>query len=976
MSKTLGLDLGSNSIGWSIFDQDASRLVAAGVRVFPEGVDRDKQGGEVSKNEARRIARGMRRQIFRRANRKRKLCRILVDAGLLPREDVAEVLQLDPYDLRRRALAEKLEPFQIGRAVAHLNQRRGFLSNRKSDKAKEKETKGMLAEISQLQGAVEAAGHKTLGQYLAGLNDQAPSLRVRGRHTRRDMYETEFEAIWAAQQVHYPQLLNDELRSKVHHAIFFQRPLRIPKAMIGTCELETGRRRCPRADRRAQRFRMLQEVNNLRLIDAGGEERSLAPEERSKLIAFLAQYDKRTFDQIREHLGFLETVRFNFERAERKSLAGMPTDKMLSHKDLFGKEWYDRPEEEKNRIVRALLEEEEPVVLQRAVSEWGLSAEQAERLLDADLQPAGYFSYCREAIATLLPHLEAGLPLMTDDNTPCAITMAGYLRPDQREIPRLERLPQPPDLPNPIVRQALHEVRKVVNAIVKEFGRPDRIHIEMAREVKGSLEERKRRLWDNKEREARRDQAAERIREANFKPTREGISRYLLWEEQGGMCIYSGRMISQAQLLGGEADVDHILPKARSLDDSMANKVVCFRSENDKKSDRTPYEWLAGSDPARYEQVCQRARKLGYGKYRKFLQKNVELDDFIHRQLTDTAYIAKAVRQYLQCLVAQPGDILCTKGQLTAELRQAWGLNTILRDDGLNLKNREDHRHHAVDAIVIALTDRSVLQYLAREGAVPPSRPEFRDEVAAVINSINVSHRVQRGIAGALHEETIYGPTEKPGHFAYRKPLESLTPNEVENIRDPEVRAKVLARLKKFGVEPGRGKARIPAEAWKEPLWMNEEKKVPIHKVRLVKRDLTIQPIRNGTAFVKPGSLHHLCIFLLPDGTREAVFVTMIEAARRAAMGAPIIRRTHPECEGAEFVMSLSRGEMVLANWKGQERILRFRTAASTQGQIYFVDPLDARPSSEQQSFVAGANTLRARKVTVDPLGRIRWAHD
>src|SRR5438132_2761240 len=144
---TLGLDLGSQSIGWALVDDERSRILGVGVRVFPEGVDRDTSGAELSKNESRRIARGMRRQIARRARRKRRLREELARGGLLPelallprgdeRRDAWESEQFekeDPYSLRRRALNEILEPYEIGRVLLHLNQRRGFQSNRKADR--------------------------------------------------------------------------------------------------------------------------------------------------------------------------------------------------------------------------------------------------------------------------------------------------------------------------------------------------------------------------------------------------------------------------------------------------------------------------------------------------------------------------------------------------------------------------------------------------------------------------------------------------------------------------------------------------------------------------------------------------------------------------------------------------------------------------------------------------------------------------
>src|SRR5581483_1349166 len=210
----LGLDIGSNSIGWALIDETNKKIVGAGVRVFPEGVDRDQKGGEISKNETRRIARGMRRQIARRARRKRKLREALTLAGLLPGDGATqrELDSANPYDLRRRALDERLQPFEIGRILVHLNQRRGFLSNRKADKQKKKEDSETLAEISALAGEMEQAGHRTLGEHLAASYAANPLARIRGKHTRRDMFEQEFNAIWEAQRQYYPELLTDALK--------------------------------------------------------------------------------------------------------------------------------------------------------------------------------------------------------------------------------------------------------------------------------------------------------------------------------------------------------------------------------------------------------------------------------------------------------------------------------------------------------------------------------------------------------------------------------------------------------------------------------------------------------------------------------------------------------------------------------------------------------------------------------------------
>ncbi len=1026
---TLGLDLGPNSIGWALIDETQdSKLVATGVRVFPEGVDRDQQGGEKSKNEQRRIARGMRRQIARRARRKRQLRDTLIQAGLFPPEtkDQEQLNELDPYDLRRRALNEKLDLHQIGRVLVHLNQRRGFKSNRKADRARKKENSDMLKEISTLAAEVEAAGKKTIGEHFACLKEDDPHVRIRGHHTHRDMYEAEFESIWGAQQKYHPALLTEQLKYGrigkqnypqdpqplnkdtnllteygLYGIIFYQRPMYWPRSVVGQCELEPRKKRCPRADRLAQRFRLLQEVNNLRLLDSSnGEERQLTQDERDQLIAYLETGKERKFDQIRKHLGMLESVRFNLETGDRDKLLGMPTDAILANKNIFGKSWYQRPEDEKNRIAQVLLEDNEDKIRELATTVWGCNSEIAERLVDVDLGE-GYSSYSREAIIKLLPHLEKGLPLTSRDGSPCALREAGYIMPWEHIPNQQEYLPPPPELTNPLVRQALHEVRKVLNAIIREYGKPARIHIELAREVKGTSEQRKKRSRDMRDRESARDHAAEEIRGAGIKVSPDAIERYLLWKEQKEICIYSGRQIGLIQLLSGEVHVDHILPRHRSLDNSMMNRVVCFRDENDDKQDRTPCEWLAQSDPAKYESILQRADKyLPYPKAKRFRQKSVELDDFFARQFVDTTYITTQVHQYVQCLGA---DVVCTKGQHTAELRRHWGLNSILHNDDLNLKNRDDHRHHAVDAIVIALTNRSRLQQLAgirRQGGTEQtgeilSEPwtNFRHDVESSINSINVSHRAQRKVRGALHEETFYGPTskplthvaperpwaknwvEKPTQFVFRKNLEELTPAMIDDIRDPAIRRIVVERLQSKAWSPGN---KIPKDAWQDPLCMPSG--IHIKKVRLLKNDLTIKPVRGGKAYVKTGSIHHLCIFEFTDAKgktkRDAVFVSMLEAINRVKNHQPVIQRIHPERPDAKFIMSLSRGEMVLGTFKKQERLMVVRTSVSTEDKVIFASHTDARPGNEIEKISVSVNVLDGKKVIIDTLGRIRWAND
>ncbi|QEG35994.1 type II CRISPR RNA-guided endonuclease Cas9 [Bythopirellula goksoeyrii] len=1087
MSKVvLGLDVGPRSIGWALINDDPktpndSKIIDLGVRVFPEGVDAFDTFKEVSRSEQRRIARRRRRQQRRRANRRRMLKGTLLELDCWPTDESEQesLYQLDPYVLRSKALDEQLTLHEIGRVLLHLNQRRGFKSNKKEQakaeaKAKRKQPENtnvpdadkkpedLLLEMQELEQAIKDSTARTLGEYLCKKQlafDHAVRIEddhIRGRHTLRKMLMDEFDQIWNKQAQYYP-LFTEQLRDgkvgrqrDIHKPlpkdrvfldkqgtvknprfemsdleafglfglIFFHRTLKpVPKEIVGLCELEPKQRRCARADRRAQYFRLLQEVNNLRYIDPDlNQEGKLSDSQRKLLLKYLETREKATFDEIRKTLGLMESITFNLERGNKSHLKGMTTDWLIAKS--YGKDWHELPGEIKSGVVEILINSvDEEATHQILTNRFSFTAHQADAIQAVDL-PEGYSKLSVMAIEKLRPFLEQGMVYMAEDVKNSALQAAGYFRRDQLQRRLFDKLPDPRrtasspigDIPNPVVKRTLTEIRKVVNAIIRVYGKPDVVHLEMARSLKMSAEKRKEYNKRIRDRENARNTVAETLRENGARPSHESILRYLLWEAQNQECVYSGKPISLNQLLGdgGGVEIDHLLPYQRTLDDSQANKVVCFRTSHADKGNRSPYEWLAGSDKDKYRAICQRAKQLVYPKYRRFLQKELQLDHFIARQLTDTSYITKATAEYLQCLFEKEHAVLGLKGQLTSELRWQWGLETVIEElpdspawhESANLrpgeKNRADHRHHAIDAVVLALTTRSRLQKLSQlvksggakkhgETLADPWE-NFRDDVLQHIKQVNVSHRVDRKVRGALHEETLYGRTQTRGEWVVRKPLENLSANEIEKIRDETIRNLVMVQLKEHGVEFGRGKKPDRKKLKAALANMTMPSGVPIKKVRILRSEQTIRPLRGGesVAYVKPGSMHHLCLFEWEEKgkkKREAVFVSMLEAIDRLKSKQQIIQRTpsvnHETIPAeARFIMSLASREMVVVNENDEQRLLTFQTAASTIGQMRFIAHNDARKSKNLSLINFSASTLSGRKVTVDPLGRIRWAND
>ncbi len=1228
MSKlVLGLDLGPNSIGWALVNDDPnkpaeSKLIDLGVRVFPEGVDNFDSRKETSRNESRRIARGMRRQIVRRARRRRNLRDALIESDLWPAGSAAqtELYKLDPYELRARALDEPLTLHELGRVLLHINQRRGFKSNKKEEakaeaKAKrskpeqtkkpkpdaEKKTEDILLEMAELDMAIQQSGARTLGEYLhrkaqlfhnpydkkqnpAKYNERKAEVRkkhsnredddnVRGRHTLRKMLTEEFNAIWTKQSKYHDDVLTEELRYGqlgrqkdiqrpipkwdkrrdglsdlktfgLFGMIFFHRTLKpMPKEIVGPCELERNERRCARADRRAQRYRLLQEINNFRYIDPDiKDECRFDDGQRAMLVEHLATREKVSFADIRKKLGFLESIEFKMERGKRSGLQGMVTDWLMAK--AIGKQWHEQPEEIKDGVVDALIKNlDDDETHTRLVEEFGLSADKADAALGVDL-PDGYLNLSLVAIRKLLPHMERGLVYEHRDPMQSARAAAGYDDPWSIRKRLFGKLPDPQrtnpadspiaDIPNPVVKRALVELRKVVNAILNEQRRlridpkwrPDAIHVEMGRDVKTRPKDKSTpaywRYKEEEEKKAEREQqktlAKAKLRESGipFGAGGRNIDKYLLWDEQNRVCIYSGKCISIAKLFTDEIEFDHILPRSQSLDDTLMNMVVCFHSENrgpNGKGQRTPRGWLEHSDPAKYDAVCQRAKKLPYAKYKRFLRKEVKIEDFIDRQLNDDRYIAKATAEYLKCLFDidenKRGAVLGLKGQLTSTLRRQWGLETILgelpdspawaeKDAGKlrpGQKNRADHRHHAIDAIVLAMTSRAQLQRLAAgfdvsefvdktTGAleyknfyqgvrIDPPWESFRDEVVERIaqldgKGLGVSHRVERKVRGALHDDqpfgSIYGPGDErtEGIWVKRKVLAELSAAEVLSIRDTSakqgkrgIRQIVLNQLRDENIEvqttqPKRGKPKTlfvdirsgeeaPEKSVKEVLGrvVMPSSGVPVKKVRILVQNDTITEIRKKKATenrdetqvanVKPNATHHLCIFRWKEKGKtkcDAVFVTMLDAAecinrqkqelayclkewklaglsrsnvrdrKRAAMREiaerhPIIQRDATKLDGedrkrippdAQFVISLSSREMVLLEVDGRDRLYSYNTAASTTRQMTFYPHTaakhDGKLYGKLTKYPNSLLELNPRKVTVDPLGRIRWAND
>ncbi len=993
----LGLDLGVTSVGWALiknnFEDDiisSTEIITTGVRIFPATTEGTQN---TPKNFKRRTSRGTRRLLRRKRQRKNHLREILVSKNLLPKIEKGESSESfdalgNPYDLRVRGLSEKLEPLEIGRAIYHLAKRRGFLSNRKSGKSKDD---GVVFEgIAEIKGGIEQNNFKTLGQYLNTLD------KKRRHYTARKMVEDEFEEFWTAQEKYYPEILNENLKTEIKHIVFYQRPIQSQRGLIGLCSFEKGKKRCDMARQEAQRLRYWQDINNLQLQDRESLNwRILSIAEKAKLADEFEKKKEITYKGLRKLLKIDEDVRINLEANEKK-LYGNKTAVVL--RKAIGKVWDELAEEKQNRLIEELFRIESEIALEnRLRGFWKFDNKQIEETLKVQLE-SGYSRCSLKAARKILPKMQEG---MRYDEA--ATEVYGDHR-KSFDLQSFEKLSLPPkDLRNPIVSKGLHELRKVVNAILREYGKPDEIHLEMARDLKLTAKQKERAIKQQNQNKRANEEAEDFYRQKFGLENVSGFDKlkYRLWKESGEMCPYTGEKIPPEVLMDDQKiDVEHIIPYSRSFDDSYMNKTICLASFNrDVKKNLTPFE-LFGGDEQKYFEMLKRIENLPSAKQKKFVQKSVDENEMIGRQLSDTRYICKEARGYLLQLYKNEQAVTVIAGGATANLRHVWGLNSILADGDVDVKNRYDHRHHAIDAIVIALTSRRLFQYISKLAsrnrelmkrnlsAMEMPWENFLTDVSEAINSIVISHAPVHRVRGELLKSTAYGATNQEGVFVTRKDLNSLTLPAVEKIVDETVREIVGERIEQYEGDL--------KKAFAEPLFHKDGKtlikKVRIHEAKSLETIVGVKDENGETyKYYALGGNHHVEIFEnLQTEEKKAFLVSRFQAmqnlresVRKGNSPSSILRKPDESWGNPEnwrYLFSLCSSDYI--EFLGDDgKLSLYRIKEMSLGPKVLALPLNEARKKDYMKGITlsiqgkGFNKI-IRKLQVDPLGHLSQAND
>lgn len=1020
MDYRLGIDLGTDSLGWCLLELDSNKeptnIIDAGVHIFSNG--RNEKGESLAVE--RRIARSMRRRRERFVRRKNKLINYLIKLNLLP-SNKSEFKSLEnpksqphyPYLLRNEALHRQLKPYELGRVLLHLNQRRGFKSSLKT-KDDIKESKEVMKRAGVLNDMLKNYDSKTIGELFykrIKRNEQVLCRDGAEFRTLRSYYENEFNTIVENQKKYFPNI-NDYNWKEIKEIIYKQRPLKPQIDIIGNCEFIPNNKRSPKASPYFQIFRIWQDVNNIRIVNRlKRQTRNLTQDEKQILFDALNNQKTMKKEKISKLLNLQESDKINLFGTIREDLKGNQTRCTMKSKDMFGPLWDSLDMDDQHFIVTKILQEPNDDKLREEIGIFliNLEEENVQNILSAENEiNKDYGSLSVEAIKAILPGLEKGL----DYSEACL--GAGFHHSKKQEVALLTKLPYYGEIlkgstvkvkqgsedeikfgriANPTVHIALNRLRVVVNSLIKEYGNPSQIVIELTRDLKNSKKKKKdieKRIRENTilNKEIRKELSETH----NLSETisRESFDKLKLYKELKPLnhcCVYCGKNIGKETLFSDAIEIEHILPFSRTLDNSFSNKVLAHRHCNQIKGNKSPYEAFGENQHSGYiyDEILKRAETLPKVKQHRFDSDAMDKYEdksagFIERQLTDTAYITKISRDYLTSLVGHK-NIWAIPGKLTAMLRYQLGLNSILGEDGK--KNRFDHRHHAVDSVAVAITDRSLLQKISQLNAkeaniykveIPEPWKDFRHTIQNKINKIIVSHRPDHGKEGRLLEETAYGFVEEKDKYktwVKRESFINLTDSKIKNIRDKKIRNE----LNKLIENNGSKSSEITLKEYAQ--------KNNIKRIRILVKDNSIIRIPSepykGYASSETAYVDIWSIPFKKEKIWEGIFTNIFEANQNTNKNRP-----HP---AAKLVMRLFKRDCLRLIINGEEKIMRVIQIAPSLKSILLTEHSQGGPVGTRnkdikdpfykklilQTVISGLPKYEATKVHVSPIGKTTY---
>jgi len=799
MSKIiLGLDLGITSIGWALVNVDDeiehNKIIDSGVRIFTIA-EHPKDGKSLAL--PRREARSARRATKRKAQKLRAIKRLLVQNKILTKDNIENLFignkgQKDVWDLRRESLHRELDSKELSRVMIHLAKHRGYASNRKSEEPSDSEGKAVLSGISHNKKILEQKSYLTVGEYISTKVKKRNGKDSEGKlnyenSVARSMLEDEISIIFSKQKEFGSLLVNDELLNEYKNIAFTQRPLKSVASMVANCPFEVEEKRASKSSYSFEYFRALQKLKNLRVIDENGYEMPLIFEQIKTIVekakttkTFTYKSFRKLFPQYKD-MNIKGLVYYDHKTGEVKD---PEKEKFLDFsafqkikkvvEGIDGSYWQSIEDdiEVLDSIATILTTEKDDSKSKEQLSKIVKDSDVCDSLVGVSFSQFGHLS--NKALRKIIPFLEQG------DDYDKACEKAGY---DFKAIFKgTKTLLLPPlskqeniEMTNPVVKRALSQMRLVYNAIARKYGAIDAIHVEFTRDIKKSHEDRRKIEKEQGKFKEAKDVARVKAEEVlGYEPNAKELLKFRLWEEQNGYCVYSGEYINPTVLQDPYAtEIDHILPYSRSMDDSLNNKVLCYTKENQDKGSKTPYEYMSKEHFEEFTTRVSSYKNLKQAKKGRLLKTNFDENSevaFKDRNKNDTSYISKFVKNYMEAHIAfkeskAKRHIFTMNGMLTSQLRYKWGVGD---------KNRDNHLHHAEDALILAFSTQYMVQKLStvsrkREGFIYKTKEEkskslrfetplehFGEKVKESVSEIFVSQMPRRKVGGTAHKATVY----------------------------------------------------------------------------------------------------------------------------------------------------------------------------------------------------------------------------
>lgn len=729
----LGLDIGITSVGWSVINLDKERIEDLGVRIF-NAAENPKDGSSLAL--PRRLARGRRRLLRRKAYRVERVKNLIIKENILTRDELNNLFSNNDTNVwvaRVEGLDRLLTNEEFSKVLINLSKRRGFKSNRKLDKT-DKESGEILTSIKANEEKMKELGYRTIGEYIykEAKSDEDIYTPLRNKFGKykncvsRDMIREEIHKIFEAQRKFGNKFASDDIEDKYLEIFNSQRPFskfEDLEKMVGLCTFEKDKKykRAPKNSISAEEFVLYDNLNRLSILNKGNK-RKITNEERNIIIEEAYKKKEVKYSAIRKLLKLEEddkfsTLTYNNDHSKTENTRFVCMNgyheirKAIEHG--ISKEYWESINSNRKLLndisyVLSIAKTDEDIVEQ--LNKRCVPIEIIEVVRDITFSKFSNLSI--EALEKILPFVKEGYMYNEACEKAGYDFKAIYIGEKSYKLPIIEI----DEIVNPVVIRSLAQTRKVINAVIDKYGSPIGINIELARELAKNWKDRKVIDKEQKENRDRNDKIRSEIKTLTGKdPTSSEVLKYKLWIEQNSECAYTQEKIYFENLFEvGYCEIDHILPFSRSFDDSINNKVLVIGRENQHKGNRTPYEYF-GSDEERWDrfEIWVNSSKLNYKKKNNLLKKKFskeEQREWKERNLQDTKYICRYISNFISNrLLFKESEskrkVININGRATAYLRAKWGLIKV-REDG--------DKHHALDAAVVAVATQGMINKISK----------------------------------------------------------------------------------------------------------------------------------------------------------------------------------------------------------------------------------------------------------------------